>query len=818
MKTHVSEINVLLVEDNEDERLIIGDLLARGQHSKFNLHWVKDFDAGLKAISEGAYDVCLLDHSPGDRDGVAFIREAIQRGKRTPVILLTGRDHFGLDLQAVREGASDVLAKTDIDTALLERSVRYALERNKREEALHRLERLVEERTTELARAKEEAGRRVEQGRLDSAERTRAEEELEKLQAQFANALEMAHLGPWEYDVAKDLFIFNDHFYKIFHTTAEQVGKYAMSSAEYAGRFVHPGDISVVGEEIGKAINASDASFSRNLEHRMLYADGQVGYINVRFFIVKDANGQTVRTYGVNQDVTDRKQAEKERLEQERFFRTVLETTVDGFFVISAEDGRFTDVNDAYCAVSGYTRAQFLELGINDIEVEPPAETAHRMKCIIRNGSQIFETRHRKKDGSDFDVEVSVTYLHDDGGKFICFCRNITDRKRAEEMLRAERNFSNAVLDTEGALVGVLDPKGRIVRFNRACEKITGYTREEVAGKVFWDFLLTGDEKPGVVEAFKRLEAGQFPIEHENHWITKGGERVLISFSNTAIIGLDGAVEYIIGTGVDITQRKKAEEALETYASQLEALNKDLEKSNEKLKRLNKEMQEFVFFASHDLQEPVRKVHMFSDLLKNEQGALSEEQRSDYFDRMLDAAERMRAMIDDLLAYSRVTTRGQAFVKVGLSNPVSRALQILDLLIEETHARISVDDLPAVEADPSQMTQLFQNLIENALKFRREDRPPEIMIHSELVENDLARIMVEDNGIGFDEKNLERVFAPFERLHGKGNFKGTGIGLAICRKVVERHGGTITARSSPGKGSTFIIELPVKQMRENGRE
>jgi signal transduction histidine kinase len=184
----------------------------------------------------------------------------------------------------------------------------------------------------------------------------------------------------------------------------------------------------------------------------------------------------------------------------------------------------------------------------------------------------------------------------------------------------------------------------------------------------------------------------------------------------------------------------------------------------------------------------------------------------DYLRRMRHSAKRMRTFIEDLLDYSRLSTKGESFSKVNLAELASDVVAELELRIEQTGGSVEVGELPEIEADPSQMRQLFLNLIGNALKFHSDDKPL-IRIHGQVQNPHSCQIFVEDNGIGFEEKYLDRMFMPFRRLHGRGTYEGSGMGLSICRKIVERHGGSITAKSSPGKGSTFIANLPVKQSR-----
>jgi two-component system sensor kinase FixL len=252
-----------------------------------------------------------------------------------------------------------------------------------------------------------------------------------------------------------------------------------------------------------------------------------------------------------------------------------------------------------------------------------------------------------------------------------------------------------------------------------------------------------------------------------------------------------------------------AEEKLRRYAAELE--------------RSNRELQDFAYVSSHDLQEPLRKIQAFGDRLKAKELDKLSEQGKDYIDRMLNAAFRMQKLINDLLSFSRVTTQSQPFTKVDLNLLLREVLSDLEVVIDKTGARIEFEALPAIEAESIQMRQLFQNLISNALKFRKEGEKPVIKIYSKFLQrkahlistpgDELVEIYVQDNGIGFDEKYLDRIFNVFQRLDGH-KYEGSGIGLAICRKIAIRHGGDITARSEPGKGSIFIVTLAVKQPKE----
>ncbi len=274
------------------------------------------------------------------------------------------------------------------------------------------------------------------------------------------------------------------------------------------------------------------------------------------------------------------------------------------------------------------------------------------------------------------------------------------------------------------------------------------------------------------------------------------GERTLyLDMFLEPVRGEQGQVTGILGSVLDITERHKAEADIHEYARKLERSNQDL--------------QDFAYIASHDLQEPLRKVHGFGErLLHSQKDALNDEGQ-DYLNRMVSAADRMRQMIEDLLDYSRVATKAQEFSPVDLNEIAQEALTDLDARLESTGGQVKVGPLPVIDADPLQMQQLFMNLIGNALKFSRPGVPPVVQVQSRPVEPDQVELVFEDNGIGFENQYLERIFQPFQRLHGRSEYEGSGIGLAICRRIVERHHGKITASSEIGKGSQFVIKLPV---------
>jgi len=362
---------------------------------------------------------------------------------------------------------------------------------------------------------------------------------------------------------------------------------------------------------------------------------------------------------------------------------------------------------------------------------------------------------------------------------------------------QSERRFSDLFEELPLACHDV-DPDGVILRVNQAECALFGFTAAQMLGHYIWEFMVPEDREKTRLGLRRRAlgEAPLVPLERE--YVRPDGTTVILEIHQKLIRDQAGRPAGLRTFLLDITERKRTAEALL--------------KQTEKLARSNAELEQFAYVASHDLQEPLRKILAFGDRLNRKyREALGEEGR-DYLTRMSSAAARMQALIQDLLTLSRVASHTHPFAAVNLADVVRTVVSDLESRIEQFGASVEVGSLPVILGDRMQMHQLLQNLIGNGLKFHKPGEKPVVKVHSELVNHPLGPaeicIVVEDNGIGFDEKYLDRIFQVFQRLHGRNEYEGTGIGLAICRKIVERHGGSLTAKSTPGMGAKFIATLP----------
>jgi len=422
------------------------------------------------------------------------------------------------------------------------------------------------------------------------------------------------------------------------------------------------------------------------------------------------------------------------------------------------------------------------------------------------------------KSGKMIDVDTAMFLVRSPRSeKPACLAivhRRTGHQEEIEEALAESEARKRAILESGLDPIITIDHEGVITEFNRAAEQVFGHPREKVLGKPPSEILFPPEKIAGHRNRIDRyLDAGEGSMLGKRVEVTAvraNGETFPAEMA--MVINQQRGAPVLTFFVRDISQRKQAEREQARFA--------------EELQRSNRELEQFAYVASHDLQEPLRKIRTFADRLEMKCGEALDETGSECLNRMQDAAARMQTLINDLLMLSRVTTKGQEFVPVDLTRIAQEVVSDLEVQIEQAGGQVEVGKLPTIQADPLQIRQLLQNLIGNALKFHREDEPPMVKIHGRFVRGrrhrragespaeEKCRIVVEDNGIGFDEKYLDRIFDVFQRLHSRDVYRGTGVGLAICRKIAERHGGTVTAESTLGKGSTFTVVLPVVHHKE----
>jgi signal transduction histidine kinase/CHASE3 domain sensor protein len=375
--------------------------------------------------------------------------------------------------------------------------------------------------------------------------------------------------------------------------------------------------------------------------------------------------------------------------------------------------------------------------------------------------------------------------------------RTLRDRQRAMQDLESARSYAQAIVDTVREPLMIYDGDLRLVEANAAYHRTFQPFADVTVGRLLSEFSAGQAYLPRLIGLLQETLAYKggfdgFEIAPE---IPGVGPRQMLLYGRY----LEGAGRPLaLLVMQDVTEERRAEH---------------LEVERRALERTNRELQEFAYVASHDLQEPLRKMRAFSERLLSKLSMSLPPDARDYLDRIARGAERMQRLIDDLLTFSRLSTRAAPFVSVDLGELCREVVSDLEPRLEESGGRIDIGVLPTIEADRTQMRQLFQNLLANALKFQKPGVPPVVKVDAVTrsgIGEPGCEITVADEGIGFDEKYLDRIFTIFQRLHGREDYEGTGLGLAICRKVVERHGGKITARSTPGAGAKFIVTLPLR--------
>jgi PAS domain S-box-containing protein len=373
--------------------------------------------------------------------------------------------------------------------------------------------------------------------------------------------------------------------------------------------------------------------------------------------------------------------------------------------------------------------------------------------------------------------------------------------ERTEELRTAFR-YARSLLEASLDPLVTISPEGKITDVNNATELATGVLHEELIGSDFSDYFT---EPHMANEGYRKVLAEGFVRDYPLTIRHVSGSTMDVLYNATVYKNETGQVQGVFAAARDITERKRAEEELSHYREHLEEL---VAQRTEELSRSNRDLEQFAYAASHDLQEPLRMIAGYLQLLSERYKGHLDEKADKFIDYAVDGSSRMSILIRDLLDFSRVNTRGEELRNVDCKKALESAMRNLGKAIAESGAAITHDSLPVVRADHTQLAQLFQNLVGNAIKFRSPDRTPQI--HVSVRKDQLQWLFrVQDNGIGFEQQYEDKIFLIFQRLHGRGQYPGTGIGLAICKRIVERHGGSIWAASEPDKGTSFFFTIPI---------
>ena len=525
--------------------------------------------------------------------------------------------------------------------------------------------------------------------------------------------------------------------------------------------------------------------------------DGAVTWLSVNTAFLRRADEADY--YGLVStvsDITAQHDAERRLKESEQRFRRTFELAGSGMAHIGM-DRRFTRVNRRLCEILGYSEEELLQLTGRQISHPEDLDIINEQRPRLYKGEidRIeLEKRYLRKDGSVVWVHFTMTVERDAKGAplyEIAVYEDITQQLETQLRLReSEARFRQTFELAASGIGHVRD--GRFVRVNRSLCEIFGYAEGELLGRHVKE--LSHPEDRDVSDAPReRIRRGEAEsARFEKRYLRADGAVIWCEVAVALVRDVYGVPQYEVAIFDEVTDRKKAEARLR--------------EAHEELKRSNAELEQFAYVASHDLQEPLRMVASYAQLLGRRYEAKLDGDAREFMAYIVDGASRMKQLIEDLLAYSRVGTKGAEFKRVNAEDALKRALFNLRVAIEEAGAVVTNDPLPTLSGDEVQLGQLLQNLMSNALKFRSDSVP---RIHIGVTESAKEYAFeVRDNGIGIEPQYYERIFMVFQRLHNKGEYPGTGIGLAICKKVVERHGGRIWVESRPGAGSSFYFTLP----------
>jgi PAS domain S-box-containing protein len=619
--------------------------------------------------------------------------------------------------------------------------------------------------------------------------------------------------------------------YKGFITQYNQAAETLWGRAPELGKEQWCGALNIFNSE-GSDLPIQDCTMAKTLkagvavlgsETVIQRPDGTQRHVIPHPRLIHDELGNIAGAINVLIDVTGARQKD----EQAARFTAIVQSSDDAI-ISKTLQGIVTSWNPAAERIFGYTAAEMVGQSITKVIPDDRLDEEPQILGRIRNGERVdhFETIRRRKDGSMVDISLTISPVKNDQGEIIGVSkigRDITAQKKGEHALSENAaRFRMAVASTR---LGTWEfaPQTGDLSWSEECKRIYGVPANlQIDMSFFADHIYPEDAefaRKNIEEALDPSGSGDYDIQFRIvryddkriRWIRSQG-KVFFNEKKSA--------EKFIGTVLDITEEKSVREKLEQL---IQERTKELKSTNIALATSNKELEQFAYVASHDLQEPLRKINAFGDMLKNRYAEALSREGADLIGRMQSASDRMKELIESLLAYSRVSNNSAEHDVVDLQRIANEVVNDLEMAVKDKKARITIDKLPAIQGQPSQLRQLFQNLIGNSLKFLKADATPEITITSHLVsgkdsnltvsipdqEKLFQQIEFRDNGIGFEQEYASRIFMLFERLHGRTEYPGSGMGLSIVQKIVNNHNGYIAAEGKPGEGALFRILLPV---------
>lgn len=647
---------------------------------------------------------------------------------------------------------------------------------------------------------------------IDISERKEAEEKLRESQHFIQQIADATPNILYVYDLLRNKNLYRNR--NIFQLLGYPES-YSTDEVKQMDSLIHPDDRPHVIRHF-KDLSVGGGDHIAEIEHRLKDANGNWRWFYTRDAVFKrDKKGKPLQLIGTSQDITERKSAVVTIAKSEAMLAEAQKMAHLG----SLEWDQSTDVviwSDELFRILGYAPGEIAVFADTYGKHVHPDDQEKVNALILRAiaSSDPFSIEHklRTKSGEERIILLRGRVLREENGqwKMLSSIMDITDQKKAadkvlrnEELYRAmARNMPDSVvvLFDKNLIINLADGNAEV--FNLQKNRMIGQDVRKIFREPAYNFL---------IEPFQKAIAGdEATLEME----------IEDKYFNIEILPVrDNDGEIFAGLCVfhNITELKRYQQALEFRIEELNRSNTDLE--------------QFAYVASHDLQEPLRKIQAFGDRLASKYQNIIDQDGQLYIERMQHASARMQVLIDDLLAFSRLSRNREPYIKTDLNRILQDVLKDLEISIESSGATIHVDKLPVIQVIPRQIQQLFQNLISNAVKFTKPDQKPEVHIFSKQIrgrdaekgarlipEEKYCNIYIRDNGIGFDEKYLERIFVIFQRLHGRNEFEGTGIGLAICKKIVENHFGAITAHSIPGEGATFVVTLPLKQQNDEAEK